>query len=84
MYMLVIAAIASISFFITIVLGNFVGAALPMIADKYDIDGAIFSGPVQTTVVDILTMLIYFSLTTVVFIMLQNNGVLDGITQYPT
>ncbi len=73
-YMLLIAFIASISFFITIVLGNFVGAALPMLADKFDIDGAIFSGPVQTTVVDILTMMIYFTLTTLVFILLENYG----------
>ncbi len=72
-YMFLIAAIASFSFLITIVLGNFVGAALPMLADKYNIDGAIFSGPVQTTVVDIITMLIYFSLTTIMFIALDGN-----------
>lgn len=79
-YMLLIAFIASISFMITIIIGNFVGATLPMIADRYDIDGAIFSGPVQTTVVDILTMLIYFSLTTIIFISLE--GQLEGINQF--
>ncbi len=79
-YMLLIAAIASISFMITIILGNLVGAVLPMLADRYNIDGAIFSGPVQTTVVDILTMLIYFSLTTVAFLVLD--GHLDGIHQF--
>ncbi len=80
-YMMLIAAIASISFFITIVLGNFVGALLPILADKYNIDGAIFSGPVQTTIVDIMTILIYFSLTTIVFIALDSH--LEGIVQFP-
>ncbi len=72
-YMMLIAFIASVSFMITIILGNFVGAILPILADKYNIDGAIFSGPVQTTVVDILTILIYFSLTTIVFVLLNDN-----------
>ncbi len=81
-YMMLIAFIASISFMITIILGNFVGAVLPMIGDRYNIDGAIFSGPVQTTIVDILTMLIYFTLTTIVFIALQDSGALEGIQQF--
>ncbi len=81
-YMMLIAFIASISFMITIIIGNFVGAVLPMIADRYDIDGAIFSGPVQTTVVDILTILVYFSLTTIVFVALNNSGMLEGIQQF--
>lgn len=80
--MMLIAFIASISFMITIIIGNFVGAVLPMIADRYDIDGAIFSGPVQTTVVDILTILVYFSLTTIVFVALNNSGMLEGIQQF--
>ncbi len=67
-YMMLISMVASASFWITIIIGNLVGAGLPIIADKFDIDGAIFSGPVQTTVVDIITILIYFSLTTIVFI----------------
>ncbi len=80
-YMMLIAFIASASFFITIVLGNFVGAILPMIADKYGIDGAIFSGPVQTTFVDIITMVVYFSLTTIAFLLLNDS--VWGIEQFP-
>ncbi len=79
-YMMLIAVIASVSFFITILLGNFIGALLPILADRYNIDGAIFSGPVQTTIVDITTILIYFSLTTIVFVAL--NGHLEGIQQF--
>ncbi len=81
-YMFLIAAIASVSFMITIILGNFVGAALPMLADRFDIDGAIFSGPVQTTIVDILTILIYFSLTTIVFVALDANFDMNNIQQF--
>ncbi|BDU67417.1 MAG: magnesium transporter MgtE [Candidatus Tyloplasma litorale] len=67
-WMILIAFVASVSFLLTIIIGNFVGAVLPIIADKYKIDGAIFSGPVQTTVVDIITILVYFSLTTAIFV----------------
>jgi len=69
---MLIASVASVSFFITIVIGNLVGTLLPIISHKYGIDGAIFSGPVQTTIVDITTLLIYFSLTSVVFIPIHN------------
>lgn len=79
-YMMLIASIASISFFLTIILGNFMGTTLPIIADKFGIDGAIFSGPVQTTIVDITTILIYFTLTTAIFLPLYNNGVFDSTT----
>ncbi len=77
-YLMLIAFIASISFFITIVIGNMVGATLPIIAHKYGIDGAIFSGPVQTTIVDITTLIVYFSLTSAVFIPLNN--VINDVT----
>lgn len=71
-WLFLIATIASVSFFITIIIGNLVGAILPIIADRYGIDGAIFSGPVQTTVVDIITILIYFTLTTIVFVVIPS------------
>lgn len=71
-YLMLIAFVGSLSFFITIVIGNLVGASLPMLAHKYGIDGAIFSGPVQTTIVDITTLLVYFSLTSAIFIPLGN------------
>ncbi len=62
--MMYIALIASISFYITIIIANMVGTTLPMLAKKFNIDGAIFSGPVQSTIVDIMTIAIYFALTT--------------------
>lgn len=80
-WMLLIAGVGSVSFFITIVIGNLIGAILPIIADKYDIDGAIFSGPVQTTLIDIITILIYFSLTSAIFIPLSNKDIFNSETE---
>ena len=65
---MLIAAVASLTFFITIIIGNFIGTSLPLMAHKFGIDGAIFSGPVQTTIVDITTIIIYFALTSAFFI----------------
>lgn len=59
-----IALIASVSFYLTILIANMVGTVLPMVAKKFNIDGAIFSGPVQSTIVDIMTIALYFALTT--------------------
>ncbi len=60
----IIAIIASLAFFIAIIIGNLLGTVLPIIADKWNWDGAIVSGPVQTTLVDIFTFTIYLSMTT--------------------
>ncbi len=83
LYLLLIASITSISFLLTIVLGNIVGCSLPLIGAKNNWDGAIFSGPVQATVVDVLTILIYFSLTTIIFVILKNSGAIDGLEPWP-
>ena len=65
----IISLIASISFFSAILIGNFVGAILPIIAAKFGKDATLFSGPLQTTIVDIITFLVYLSLTTLVFVL---------------
>ncbi len=61
---LIIALVASLAFFIVIIVGNLMGTILPIAADKYDWDGAIVSGPVQTTIVDIFTFSLYLLMTT--------------------
>ena len=67
-YLMIVALVASLTFFITIMFGNFIGTALPLMAHKFGTDGAIFSGPVQTTIVDLTTIIIYFALTSAIFI----------------
>ncbi len=68
--MMIVAAIASVSFFITIIIGNLLGTILPMIANIFGIDGAVFSGPVQSTIIDIITITIYFLLTTLMLLII--------------
>ena len=71
-----IAALAALTYFLSIVTGNFIAAILPIMADKYKWDGAIFSGPLQTTLIDIIGIAIYLGITSAVFIPLVNTGVL--------
>ncbi|NLC42779.1 MAG: magnesium transporter [Clostridiales bacterium] len=54
----------SISLFITIVLAKVVGGSLPMIAKKLRLDPAIMAGPMITTIVDAVALLVYFRLAT--------------------
>jgi magnesium transporter len=59
----VIAFIVSASLFATIVLAKTIGCLLPIIAKKLKIDPAIMSAPLITTIVDALSLIIYFMLS---------------------
>lgn len=50
--------------FITVVLAKVVGGALPLIAKKVKLDPAIMAGPLITTIVDAVTLTIYFTTAT--------------------
>lgn len=69
-YYLLISLVASFTFFVTIIIGNMIGAFLPIIADYLHWDGAVISGPVQTTIVDIFTFIFYLSLTTLLLLLI--------------
>lgn len=73
----IIALVSSVTFFISIIIGNLTGVVLPIIAHVRNSDGAVISGPVQTTIVDILTFTVYLSITTAIFIPLANSGYFD-------
>ncbi|RKX66750.1 MAG: hypothetical protein DRP42_02485 [Tenericutes bacterium] len=47
-----------------------------MIADKRKIDGAVVSGPLITTIVDIVVLIIYFGMVSAIFIPLFTSGIL--------
>jgi magnesium transporter len=51
--------------FFTILLAKIVGGSLPMIAKKLHLDPAIMAGPLITTIVDTVALLVYFQLATV-------------------
>ncbi|QQY79893.1 magnesium transporter [Keratinibaculum paraultunense] len=52
----------SITLFVTVVISKVIGGILPMIAKKLNIDPAIMAGPLITTIVDALSLIVYFSI----------------------
>jgi magnesium transporter len=59
-----LAFIVGVSLLITLSLATIVGAVIPVIINKLNLDPAIASGPFITTINDILGLLIYFSIAT--------------------
>ena len=58
-YTPVIAAIVSLSLFITVLLAKFVGCSLPLVAKAMHLDPAVVASPFITTVVDALSLIVY-------------------------
>lgn len=57
-----IALVVSITLFFTIVLAKVIGGLLPIIAKKFKADPAIMAGPLITTIVDGLALIVYFNI----------------------
>ncbi len=57
-----VSAIVCLSLFCTIVLAKIVGGVLPIIAKKLKMDPAIMAGPLITTIVDAVALIIYFAM----------------------
>lgn len=57
-----ISLTVSITLFMTVVISKVIGGILPIIAKKMNIDPAIMAGPLITTIVDALSLIIYFSI----------------------
>jgi magnesium transporter len=53
------------SLIITLIIGTLAGTIIPLILYKLNIDPAVASGPLITTLNDILSLLIYFGLATI-------------------
>lgn len=54
-----VSMVVGLSFFIIVLFANFVGMLLPFVLSKLNIDPAVASGPLITTIVDASGMLIY-------------------------
>ena len=54
--------VISLALFCAVIIAKLVGCILPMLADKIGFDPAVMSSPFITTIVDALTLLIYFNL----------------------
>ena len=58
------SSIISLTVFLTLGMAKLVGCTLPVIAQKLKLDPAVMAGPLITTVVDALSLVVYFQLAT--------------------
>ena len=61
---LVVAVVVALTIFVTILIAKLVGCILPMLAKRLGFDPAVMASPFITTVVDALSLLIYFAIST--------------------
>ena len=61
-----VALVVCLTLVLTVVCAKVVGCTLPMAAEKLGIDPAVMAAPFITTVVDALSLLIYFTIATCV------------------
>lgn len=59
-----IAFTVSVTLFITVVISKLVGGCLPLLAKKVNLDPAIMAGPLITTIVDVISLMVYFRIAT--------------------
>lgn len=57
-----VAAIVCLTLFVTVVFAKFVGCVLPLAAKKIGFDPAVMASPFITTIVDALSLLVYFNI----------------------
>lgn len=61
-----LAVVVALSLLGTVILANFLGCSLPMLAKKIKIDPALMATPVITTVSDMCSVLIFFKIATLI------------------
>ena len=59
-----VAAVVALTIFFTIVIAKLIGCTLPMLAKRLGFDPAVMASPFITTVVDALSLLVYFAIAT--------------------
>lgn len=62
----VVSLVVSAAIFSTVVLAKIVGCTMPMFAKKVGLDPAVMASPFITTIVDALSLLIYFAIVSMV------------------
>ncbi|MFC7784131.1 MULTISPECIES: magnesium transporter [unclassified Rossellomorea] len=60
----ILGAVVGSSLLITLVIGTLAGTIIPLILYKFNVDPAVASGPLITTINDILSLMIYFGIAT--------------------
>lgn len=62
---LMVSVTVSLTLVFTVIIAKMVGGILPLLAKKIKLDPAIMAGPLITTIVDSLTLTVYFTIATV-------------------
>ena len=63
-----IAAVVSMTLFLAVICAKFVGCTLPLLADKCKLDPALMASPMITTIVDAVSLLVYFGIASLVLL----------------
>lgn len=61
----ILGVVVGSSLFLTLIIGTLAGTIIPIVLSKLNIDPAVASGPLITTINDILSLLIYFGIANV-------------------
>lgn len=61
-----VAAVVSLTMFTAVILAKVVGSVLPVIAKKIGFDPAVMASPFITTIVDAITLLVYFKVAGII------------------
>ena len=59
-------SVVSITLFFTVLIAKVIGAILPMLAKKFNLDPAVMASPFITTIVDAISLLIYFNIAVLI------------------
>lgn len=62
-----LAIVVAVSLMATIVIAKIIGCCLPILAKKLKLDPAIMAAPLITTIVDTCSIMVYFSIATIIF-----------------
>ena len=66
-----VGLVVSLTMFVTVLCAKIVGCTLPMLAKKLGFDPAVMASPFITTIVDALSLLVYFGIATALLPQLQ-------------
>ena len=61
---LTLATVVSLTLFCTIIAAKIIGASLPLIVKRIGLDPAVMASPFITTIVDAISLVIYFNFAT--------------------
>ena len=63
---LLVAAVVCVTLFATVILAKLIGSFFPMLAQKLGFDPALMASPIITTVVDVMSLLVYLLLASAI------------------